>query len=568
MFFRTKTSGARTYLQVVENRWQNGRSRQRVVATLGRLDQLQQSGQLDALLISGARLAESVLVLSDHAQGKLPAYTSRRIGPALVFQRLWQHTGCQQVIRQLLKGRRYEFPVDRAIFLTVLHRLFDPGSDRAADKWKNDYQIEGCESLQLHHLYRAMAWLGEELPRAQQGGKTPFAPRCTKDLIEERLFAHRRDLFTELQLVFFDTTSISFEGQGGETIGRHGHSKDHRPDLKQMIVGVVLDGQGRPICCELWPGNTADVTTLIPVVDRLRQRFAVGRVCIVADRGMISQETIEELEKPGRGWLYILGARMRAQKEVNEEVLARAGRYRVVHPRRPESDAPSPLDVKEVRVEDRRYIVCRNQDEARKDAADRQAIVASLREKLQSGEKGLIGNKGYRRYLCSAGPDHFQVDEAKVAEEARYDGKWVLRTNTELDAAEVALQYKRLWMVEAYIRSCKSLLQTRPIYHQCDETIRGHVSCSFLAIVLRQELEARLARRGEDLEWADVIQDLDRLQLAEVGQDGKRFLLRSAVQGTCGVVFQAAGVAVPPTVQRVAPPPQNQESDPSATPPL
>jgi len=568
LFFRTKTSGPRTYLQVVENRWEHGRSRQRVVATLGRLDQLQQSGQLEALLISGARLAESVLVLTDHTQGKLPAYTSRRIGPALVLQRLWEQTGCQHVIRQLLNGRRYEFPVERAIFLTVLHRLFDPGSDRAADKWKQDYQIEGCESLQLHHLYRAMAWLGEELPRMEQADQTPFAPRCTKDLIEERLFAHRRDLFTELQLVFFDTTSIYFEGQGGETIGQRGHSKDHRPDLKQMIVGVVLDGQGRPICCELWPGNTADVTTLIPVVDRLRSRFAVSKVCIVADRGMISQETIEELEKPERGWQYILGARMRAQNEVKDEVLARAGRYRVVHPKRQEADAPSPLDVKEVWVEGRRYIVCRNQDEARKDAADREAIVASLREQLQAGEKSLIGNKGYRRYLRSSGPDHFQIDEAKIVDEARYDGKWVLRTNPELDAAEVALQYKRLWMVEAYIRSCKSLLQTRPIYHKCDETIRGHVFCSFLAIVLRQELEARLAQRGDELEWADVIQDLDRLQMAEVGQDGKRFLLRSEVQGTCGLVFQAAGVAVPPTVQRVAPPPVSQESGPSATPPL
>jgi len=568
MFFRTKTSGPRTYLQVVENRWENGRSRQRVVATLGRLDQLQQSGQLEALLISGARLAESVLVLTDHAQGKLPAYTSRHIGPALVFQRLWEETGCQHVILQLLRGRRYEFPVERAIFLTVLHRLFDPGSDRAAEKWKKDYQIGGCEALQLHHLYRAMAWLGEELPRTQQADKTPFAPRCTKDLIEERLFAHRRDLFTELQLVFFDTTSIYFEGQGGETIGQHGHSKDHRPDLKQMIVGVVLDGQGRPICCELWPGNTADVTTLVPVVDRLRSRFAVGKVCIVADRGMISQETIEELEKPQRGWRYILGARMRAQNEVKDEVLARAGRYRVVHPRRDQSDAPSPLDVKEVRVEDRRYIVCRNPDEARKDAADREAIVASLREKLQAGEKALIGNKGYRRYLCATGPDHFQIDEAKIVEEARYDGKWVLRTNTELDAAEVALQYKRLWMVESYFRSCKSLLEIRPIYHKCDETIRGHVFCSFLAMVLRQELETRLAQRGEELEWADVIADLDRLQMAEVGQDGKRFLLRSEVQGTCGLVFQAAGVAIPPTVQRVTPAPSSQGSDPSATPPL
>ena len=224
--------------------------------------------------------------------------------------------------------------------------------------------IEGCDALQLHHLYRAMAWLGEELPKDQQRDQTPFAPRCVKDQIEEALFAHRRDLFSGLQLVFFDTTSIYFEGDGGETLGQRGYSKDHRPDLKQMIVGAVLDGQGRPICCELWPGNTTDVTTLIPVVDRLRSRFGVGKVCIVADRGMISKETIAALEDEERGWLYILGARMRSQNEVKDEVLARAGRYRVVHPKREKSDAPSPLDVKEVWVKDRRYIVCRNPDEA------------------------------------------------------------------------------------------------------------------------------------------------------------------------------------------------------------
>src|SRR5574339_317015 len=298
MFFRTKTFGPRSYLQIVENCWEDGRPRQRVLATLGRLDQLQQSGQLDALLASGARLAQSVLLLSAHAKGQLPTANTRRIGPALIFQRLWQQTGCQRVIQQLLHGRHFECDVERAIFLTVLHRLFAPGSDRATDKWKTDSQIEGCDGLQLHHLYRAMAWLGEELPQDQQKDKTPFAPRCIKDRIEEGVFAHRRDLFTGLQLVFFDTTSI---------------------------------------CCELWPGNTTDVKTLIPVVDRLRSRFGIRQVCIVADRGMISQETIEALEHQERGWLYILGARMRSQNEVKDEVLSRAGRYRVVHPKRSES---------------------------------------------------------------------------------------------------------------------------------------------------------------------------------------------------------------------------------------
>jgi Transposase DDE domain len=567
VFFRTKTSGPRSYLQIVENRWEDGRPRQRVIATLGRLDHLQQSGQLDALLASGARLARSVLLLSAHAKGQLPTITTRRIGPALIFERLWRETGCQRAIEQMLDGRRFECDVERAVFLTVLHRLFDPGSDRAADKWKADYQIEGCDALRLHHLYRAMGWLGEELPQDQQKDKTPFAPRCTKDRIEEEVFAHRRDLFTDLQLVFFDTTSIYFEGNGGEDIGQRGYSKDHRPDLYQMIVGAVLDGQGRPICCELWPGNTADVTALIPVVDRLRSRFGVSKVCVVADRGMISRETVEALEQDERGWSYILGARMRSQNEVKDEVLSRAGRYRVVHPPRVKSDDPSPLKVKEVWVDDRRYIVCLNEDEARKDAADREAIVAALREQLRHGDKTLVGNKGYRRYLSGGGPEHFRIDEAKVAEDARYDGKWVLRTNTELDSAEVALQYKQLWVVEQWFRSCKSLLQTRPVYHKCDETIRGHAFCSFLALVLRQELQARLGERGHEVEWADVIGDLDRLQRIEVEQDGKRFLLRSEAQGACGKVFQAVGVALPPTVQQVPPTDPGRDAAHSATPP-
>ena len=567
MFFRTKTSGPRSYLQVVENRWEDGRTRQRVIATLGRLDHLQQSGQLDALLASGARLSQSVLLLSAHAQGQLPTITTRRIGPALVFERLWQQTGCRQVIERLLDGRRFGFDVERAIFLTVLHRLFAPGSDRAAEKWKADYQIEGCEACNCTTSTGPWPGSARNCPEDQQAGKTPFAPRCTKDRIEEELFAHRRDLFSGLQLVFFDTTSIYFEGEGGQEIGQRGYSKDHRPDLYQMVVGAVLDGQGRPICCELWPGNTADVTTLIPVVDRLRRRFGIGTVCIVADRGMISRETIEALEAEERGWQYILGARMRSQNEVKDEVLSRAGRYRVVHPKRARSDDPSPLKVKEVRVEGRRYVVCLNEDEARKDAADREAIVAALREQLRSGDKSLVGNKGYRRYLSGGDAPGFAIDEAKVAEDARYDGKWVLRTNTELDAAEVALQYKRLWMVEQWFRSCKSLLQTRPIYHRCDETIRGHVFCSFLALVLRQELQARLEERGHELEWADVIGDLDRLQMVEVEQDGKRFLLRSEAQGTCGKVFQAVGVALPPTVQQAPSTASGRDAAPGATPP-
>ena len=364
MFFRAKKSGNHAYVQLVENRWEDGGSRQHVIATLGRLDQLLDSGQLDAVLLSGARLSRTLLLLSAQADGQLPVITTRSLGPGLIFDRLWRETGCQAALEELLAERRFTFPLERAVFLTVVHRLCQSGSDRAADKWRDDYILEGCESLQLHHLYRAMAWLGEELAVDQQNGRSPFGPRCVKDQIEEGLFRRRRELFTGLDVVFFDTTSIYFEGEGGDELGQRGHSKDHRPDLYQMVVGVVLDSDGRPVCCELWPGNTTDVKTLIPIVDSLEARFAIRRICIVADRGMISRETITELEKPERRWQYILGARMRSQAEVRDEVLARAGRYHMVHAKSPNRQDPSPLKVKEVWVEGRRYVVCLNEDEA------------------------------------------------------------------------------------------------------------------------------------------------------------------------------------------------------------
>ena len=546
MFVRTQTNGDRTYLIVVENQRIQGKIQQRVLHRLGRLDELLASGQLDALLRSLGRFSDKYAILGAHANGESLTTRTRIVGPPLIFERLWRECGIQPVLAELLRDRQFEFPVERAVFLTVLHRLMAPGSDRAAEKWQQDYALAGVDSLALHHLYRAMAWLGEPLEESQQQGATPFVVRTTKDRVEEGLFARRQDLFSGLDLVFFDTTSIYFEGEGGQTIGWYGHSKDHRPDRLQMVVGVVMDQEGNPVCSEMWPGNASDVTSLVPIVERLKTRFPVGEVCIVADRGMISAETVSEIQE--RHWKYILGVRMRSSKEAREEVMGRAGRYQQVHPRSRDPKAPSPLKVKEVWVQDRRYVVCQNEDQAHKDRQEREAIVTALQDALAGGDKSLVGNKGYRRFLRATG-ERFSIDQDKVKEEARYDGKWALTTNTELAAAEVALKYKQLWMVEDIFRSMKSLLETRPIYHKCDETIRGHVFCSFLALILRKELQDRLEGKGWSLEWADVIRDLDRLQEVEMSLEGKSYVVRTETKGTLGKVFQACGVALPPTLR-------------------
>jgi hypothetical protein len=242
-------------------------------------------------------------------------------------------------------------------------------------------------------------------------------------------------------------------------------------------------------------------------------------------------KTIQKLESAELGMSYILGARMHKDTTVRDQVLPSEGELQLVTGPKKNSGDPSPLSVREQWVDGKRYVVCYNEDQARKDAADRSAIVESLREKLKNGDKSLVGNKGYRRYLKSTGKEHFSIDDAKIAEAQRFDGMWVLRTNTELSAAEVALKYKQLWMVESIFRSAKSLLETRPIYHKVDDTIRGHVFCSFLALVLRKELETRLENQGQKLEWDDIKRDLRALQEVEVEFQSKRLYLRTDLRG-------------------------------------
>ena len=510
MFIRVKKIGPYEYLYLVENAREGRRHVQRVIKALGRRDRVENSALLDGLIASAARHSRRSIVLSSFYRGELPELRRVSVGPDLVFGRLWQETGCRDVLRSLLSERHFGFDVERAIYLTVLHRLMVSGSDRHAHDWHQRLRIPGVEAMTLEHAYKAMAWLGE--------------------------------------VAFFDTTSLYFEGRGGATLGQRGFSKDFRPQLHQVVLGIVLDGQDRPIASFLWPGNTADVTTLLPVVERLRTRFGIGRACVVADRGMISAATIAGLEAQGID--YILGVRERSTAEVRTTVIDDEG---VAVPLTiPRQKGETDLAVKEVVLSGRRYVLCRNEEQARKDAETRTALLAGLERKLKQGDKALVGNAGYRRFLADPAGEGFTIDTAKVEADARFDGLFVLRTTTRLTALQVVLRYRNLLAVEQGFLAAKTLLATRPIFHRTDAAIRGHIFCTFLALVLRKELMDRLAARQFALpEWPHVVDDLADLSEIEVEQDGRRALLRTAPGPTIDPLCRAAGVTLPPVFQEL-----------------
>jgi transposase len=551
MFFRVKPSGPRRYLQIVENRRVEGAVRQTVIATLGRLDELQASGALTALMASGAKFVDQIVLL-DALAGDESSLCTKRIGAPLLFGRLWRRLGIDAVLDKLAGERAFEFAIERAIFVATLHRLLVSGSDRDCDAWRADYDIAGTEGLKLHHFYRAMAWLGEELEAKVPGA---LAPRCLKDVIEEALFDANRSLFTQVRAVFMDTTSLSFYGEGGETLGERGYSKDYRPDLHQMILALVMDGTGRPLCTEMVPGNTADVTTLLPVVDRLRQRFCIDEVCVVADRGMISAPTIAALE--ARKLTYILGTRERTDTTARALVLDDQAPFVPLVLER-QRRGQTQLFIKKRVVAGKTYIVCRNEEEAEHDRRERQALVEVLDAQLKRGDKALIGNAGYRRYLRKADAKagaSFEIDAGKLAEEARFDGIFVLRTNANLTPLQVVMRYRDLLLVENLFQRTKAVMRTRPIFHSSDQAIRGHVFCSFLALVLRKELDDILDKADLAIEWADLKRGLDRLLEARLVHKDKDWLIRTDAEPAIASLFRAAQIALPPRARQTSPPP-------------
>lgn len=542
MFVRSKKVAGHEYLQVVHGYRENGKVKQRVLMTLGKVDEESTYDNIDSLMHSMQKFSQRSAVLS----AKYPDIncTMKIVGPVMIFERLWRKLGIGEAIKNELKGRMFEFDVERAIFVSVLHRLLHSGSDLNCSTWMQKYEIAGSEGLEIQHLYRAMGFLGEKLK------DTPAEPGQfvlrIKDKIEESIYLRDYGVFSEFKMVFFDTTSTYFEGSGGKELGRRGYSKDNRPDLYQVIVGALLDEKGVPICCEILPGNTTDLKTIIPVTQRIKKRFGFWNYCIVADRGMISNSNLQHFQEQGDGLSFIFGCRMRKDALVRnflqsqqidwekESSIDRAGKERIYY--------------KEVALKPgQRHVICYSKIQADKDAITRKETVAQLQSKENDDIKSLVRNAGYRRYLKVSGKK-VEIDVDKIQAEAVFDGIWALQTNTDLTAEDVVMRYKDLWQVEYVFRTMKSTLNTRPIFHQKDEHIVGHIFCSFLALVLMKELTSILDSAGHAFSWNQIVDDLNSLGYLDLTTENKHFKVRTNVSGCTSKVFSAVGVGIPKSI--------------------
>jgi transposase len=543
---KNKSGSTTTYVQLAHNIRdpKTGTPKADVLYTFGRVDDL----DIDAIRrltksLSRFLSPEEALKIQGAADGEAPLRFLKSVpmGGAYLLRALWEQLGIPDALSQCLKDRSFTSPVEWATFAMTANRALAPDSKRGVEEWvREDVALGNPETIGLQHLYRAMDVLLEY-----------------REIIHKEVFFAVADLLNlEVDLIFFDTTSTYFEMDEEDENGlrQYGHSKDHRPDLPQVVIGLAVTKEGIPVKCWTMPGNTSDMKTVETVKNDLLG-WKLGRCIWVMDRGMNSEENRLILQKAGSH--YIIGEKLRDNQEVHKEVLAKRGRFTVIREN---------LEIKEVIVGDgerrRRFILVHNPEEARKDKATREKTLNKIDEALKSikEQKGqchkknvcaLLSHRTMGRYLRQLKTGAIKIDKGKIADETHLDGKYIISTSDDtLTPEDVAIGYKQLMEVERAFRSLKTTLDLRPVYHRKDERIQAHVFLCFLALLL-----VRIAERKTNMTWDGIKAQMERIHLGEFFSKEGRVLQATELTSEQLNILKLLKISPPQRIRNIKMPP-------------
>ena len=538
MYIRTtsrknKDGSKVSYLQLAHNERhpETGQTQAKVLFNFGRADQANLE-KLEGLAQSIARLLGEQPVTKKTARpvDPLKIVSSKPFGGAWLLDALWNKLQIGKALTHHLADRRFAAPVERTLFAMVVNRALDPSSKLAAEEWvRHDVVIPGLAAFDVQHGYRAMDFLLE-----------------SGEAIQREVFHSVADLLNlEVDLLFFDTTSTYFETEDDDDeFRRRGYSKDHRPDLPQVVIGFAVTREGIPIRCWVWPGNTADMS-VVPEVKKDLIGWKLGRVISVADRGFSSDANLRVFQQSGGH--YIIGEKMSAGKPSVEAALSHPGRFKTVRDN---------LEVKDITIGDgearKRYVLVRNPEEARRDSAQREQHLEALQRELE-GLKSLDGEAHskahcrlhshvtYKRYLKMDSRGNLRIDKDAVKAMERLDGKYLIQTSDDtLSSEDVALGYKQLLNVEAAFRTLKQSLALRPVYHRKEERIRSHVLLCWLALMLIRIVENQTGRT-----WRDVRSLFQRMHLIEARSSDGTVLQRTELTDEQRAILSALELPEP-----------------------
>ena len=562
---RNKGGDVVRYLQLAHNeRNERGVPVARVIYTFGREDEVDRDA-LARLVASISRFLEPETALAAGAPAGFDFLEAREQGRPHVVGALWSELGIGRALARVAGSRRYRREIEREVFAIVCQRTIAPASKLEATRWApREVVLPGVGELSDDGLYSAMDFLLE----------------CSERVQEAVFFSVAKLLNSEVDIIFFDTTSTYFEIETDEEddlddadeaddqsvgdpplteagVRRLGHSKDHRPDRPQVVIGLAVTRDGVPVRVWVWPGNTSDQTVIESVKDDLGG-WKLGRCVWVVDSGFSSQENLRYLQRAGGH--YIAGMKLRSGTAEARLALKRQGRYHTV---------AENITVKEVIVGDgearQRFVVARNPREADRDRTRREQTITRLQAELAKLEQTrgtahekaackLHAHRSIGRYVRQTKTGRLMIDRAKIRDDARLDGKYLISTSDDtLTPEDVALGYKNLLEAERGFKDLKGTLLMRPVFHRNEDRIRSHVLICFLALVIVRVAEIRASDT-----WRTIGDELGRIKLGRFRSPDGEFTQRTELTDHQRHLLNALGVPEPPRFGDITPAPPKQ----------
>ena len=545
--FKNKDGSTRAYLYLVRNYWdkKSKSTKQKNICCLGRVDNPDTKKLVDNIInfLLPFSSKSKFIDLED-----LNVDEAKTYGEIQILRKLWESLGFEKVLRKYFEETNKQVDLVEAIFAMVCNRLIAPSSERETNEWKKNVYEPKWEKYDLHHFYRALDFLIEN-----------------KERIELGLFDRNRDLFNyQVDIVMFDTTTVSYWGEGNnaEELLKYGYPKNKRNDLKQLVIGILMDQNGFPIGHEVWEGNKSDKPAFKEIIEKVRDRYQIGKVILVADRGMVSEENIRYLEE--NGYEYILGVKMRQINKERKGILLKEEGFESIgknlKAKEMTEEELEELEKGEIgkdkgcskensKKKKRRWIVCYNEEIAKMEKEKREYFQKIIENKIEfSTAKEWIIRNGYKKYV-KIEDMKISLDEEKLREEEIYDGKWVLVTNSSLRIGEVIGGYKGLAMIERHFRDLKNELEVGPIYHYVERRIRGHIFVCFIALQMKVLLSKKIKEIDEEATYSEVMRDVSKIKAVEINIEGERkIIVRTNLKGKAEIGYKAVGLKIPPRI--------------------
>jgi transposase len=577
MYIRTikvpSSSGAiNEYVRVVEAYRENGKVKQRVIADLGRKDFLQ------ALLPGLERVLRGQPRLPDQP-ANVDILETWTWGPVLLIRTLFDQLGLWQIFDQHLgqpkpRDDAAQVPYADRVFVLIANRLVRPSSEHGLARWLETDFVCDRHGRRFVPRWQRSGRVQVHFQQLQAWYRTLDRLTVAKSALEVALYKRLRDLFSlQPDLVLYDITSTYFEGHGPEDLAKHGYSRDGKAQNVQVVVGLVMVA-GWPIAHHVWAGNRVDGTTVTEVVRDLVERFAFRRVLFVGDRGMVSEDNLTALQADGHG--YLVGLRRRRNSQVDawlQQVdesrwvdcpmgISARERKQPLRTRGQEVSGPdSPQRVFVIDSDERRQY----EQAKREQAMERTRVrLAKLQQRVADGTlidleqigaaatRALQAHHGYRYYRWQVrdGVFHYEEDPVRLPQEKRLEGRYVIATaEKDIRLLDAVAWYKQLMDVERSFRHLKDVLAMRPIYHQVESRVKGHIFVAALALLVQRLLERRLDDAGVDLSATQALQTVETVRLVNFRVDSKRRRGVSTPSGRARQVLKAVGITEtgPPT---------------------